>query len=363
MSNDQQGVIHAASEGGISGTHPATDPFQFLVAPSTSNEFNTARLRLIPIACWKIEDIRFAFDSSFVTPEIKTELKELAALRERHKQADLVTRSIQYPPLSIFGHADPSFEGNFEPGTATEIPGDHYNKALSGRRATVIYALLVSHMEPGKAVSLWSSVAHYENWGMNQRQTMQALTGLPGGATDAQLFRAYMQKLCPKELSLTPKDFLAQGADAAGKGDYQVCGRFNPLLLFSDEKEQRFKTAFQQHDQQGLEERDSGNAPNRRVMVLLFRPGSKIDPAKWPCPRATEDIAGCKKRFWSNGEKRRGTPLPNDDRKFEDTHDTFACRFYDRLLRGSPCGRVVLRCPWCAFLSHIPPFEQTAVVD
>jgi hypothetical protein len=328
MSNGQQGVIHSASEGGVSGRHPEAAPFQFLVAPSTSNEFNTARLRLIPVACWKVEDIRFAFDSSFVTPDIKRELQDLLALREAHKKADIVARTTQFPPLSVFGHADP-------------VGLDDYNKALSGRRATVIYALLISNTNPAKAVHLWKAVAAQENWGTNQRQTMQSVTGLPAGTPEAQLFQAYMQALCPKELSLTPKDFLAQGVDAGGKGDYQGCSSFNPVLIFSQQKEDEFEQAERDQDKSGLDARNAANAPNRRVMVLLFRVGSKVDPAKWPCPRATEGVGACIKRFWSDGQERRRKRLPDQDRKVKDTEDTFACRFYQRISRGSPCEQPI----------------------
>ena len=96
---------------------------------------NTARLRLIPIACWRVDDIRFAFDSSFIAPDsdatstndIRVELAHLADLVKAHPGC----------PLSVFGHADPT--GN-----------DDYNKALSGRRATAVYALLIANADPGK---------------------------------------------------------------------------------------------------------------------------------------------------------------------------------------------------------------------
>ena len=52
-------------------------------------------------------------------------------------------------------------------------------------------------------------------------------------ATRAALFRAYMDWICGRDFILDPaKDFLA-GSDPKGKGDYQGCGEFNPLLLFS----------------------------------------------------------------------------------------------------------------------------------
>jgi hypothetical protein len=130
---------------------------------------------------------------------------------------------------------------------------------------------------------------------------------------------------------LTKQNFLGQGADPKGKGDYQGCSEFNPILIFSQKKNSDFENS------NNHAARNDANAPNRRVLVLLFQKGSKIDTTKWPCPRATEGIAGCKKRFWSDGETRRSTRLPDTDRNFDDKKDTFACRFYQRLLTNSPC--------------------------
>ena len=171
---------------------------------------------------------------------------------------------------------------------------------------------------------------------------MRAITGLSPGGPDAVLFRAYLQKLCPPDLILDPQaDFLAHGADPGGKGDFQGCGEFNPALVFSQEKQAKFDKAKQQNDTDTLDDRNAQNALNRRVVVLMFRKGSRINPAKWPCPRVKEGVAGCKARFFSDGEQRRNTRLPDTDRKFDDTGDTFACRFYQRLLDESPCERVL----------------------
>src|ERR1700720_4572401 len=102
MADGKQGAIHGSSEGGVTGNHPTPDSFQFLVGPSTSEEFNTARLRLIPIACFRVDDVRFKSDSSFVLPEIQTEMKAFANLRKNDAR-------LNGAPISIFGHADPSF--------------------------------------------------------------------------------------------------------------------------------------------------------------------------------------------------------------------------------------------------------------
>src|SRR5581483_8041152 len=152
-----------------------------------------------------------------------------------------------------------------------------------------------------KSVSLWREIAQAENWGANERQTMRSPTGLADDTPDSDLFKAYLQKLCPKELQLSPEDFVAQGTDLGGKGDYQGCGEFNPVLIFSKNKSAEFENGSNKAA------RNLATAPNRRVVALLFRVGSKIDPAKWPCPRSREGTSACTKRFWSDGERRRST--------------------------------------------------------
>jgi Putative peptidoglycan binding domain len=317
------GALHDTTGGGVSGHHTESERLEFLVAPTTSTERNTVRLRLIPVACWRVDQIRFAFDSSFVTPDITEELKTLHGLREIHKRTD-ASGNVLFPPLSVFGHADP-------------IGSDDYNKALSGRRATVIYGLLIANKEPDKAVALWQHVARAENWGDGQSEIMEDKTGLPFGTPQSQLLKAYLRKLSPPDCSIGSHDFLGQGADSGGKGDYQGCSEFNPLLIFSQNEQKAFEKAQQNRDEELLNDRNILNQPNRRVLVLLFRAGSKVTSANWPCPRATEGGGGCHKRFWSDGEKRRSTRLPDSERKFDDTEDTFACRFFQRITSKSPC--------------------------
>ena len=151
-----------------------------------------------------------------------------------------------------------------------------------------------------------------------------------------------MNLLCGDLLLDKTKDFLARGQDAGGKGDLQGCSEFNPLLILSQDQQTAFDQAKQNKDDATLQQRNDLNAQNRRVMVLIFRKGSRVDPAKWPCPRVTEGVAACKKRFFSDGEKRRSTRLPDSDRKFDESHDTFACRFYQRLSSNSPCERILI---------------------
>lgn len=337
MADGKEGSIHAASDGGVSGKHPEPEPFEFLVGPTTTDQYNTARLRLIPVACWRVDDIRFAFDSSFVSADpspdnpndIRAELAHLAELVKEHPGA----------PLSVFGHADP-------------VGSDDYNKKLSGRRAMVIYGLLVAHGDTALGVQLWQQVATTEHWGKDQRQVMEQLTGSSSATPLNSLIQSYIQQLCPPELKLARKDFLAQGADPNGKGDYQGCSEFNPVLLFSKEDQDKYDQARQRHgpdDQPTIQAQNAANAPNRRVLVLLFRKGSKVDPNKWPCPSASDGVAGCKLRFWKadpDGEKRRTTHLSGEARKFENTKDTFACRFYQRITDKSPCAMLVGGCQY-----------------
>ncbi len=333
MGDDDEGVVHSGSEGGVSGSHPPADEVPLVVAPSTANESNALLLWKNPVACWKVEDIRFAFGSSFVTPDIAKEIRELFDLRARHRKTDLATGITRYPPLSVFGHADP---------VGPPADPDGFNKALSGRRAKVIYALLLSNTEPDFAFSLWQAVASdpNEQWGADQRRTMLTATGLPHGTPDRDLYKAYMKSLCPPNMNLHKQDFLGQGADPQGKGDYQGCSSFNPVVVFSQQKENKFAQAVQNNNQAGIAARNAANAPNRRVVILLFMVGSKVDPAKWRCPRALDPKTVCLSRFFADGQHRRTDHLPDTDRKFTTTKKTFACRFYQRISDCSLCESV-----------------------
>jgi hypothetical protein len=304
--------------------------------------------------------MRFEFDSSFVRPEAAHETLLLHKLLQDHPGA----------PLSVFGHADPVGE-------------DEYNKQLSGRRAAAIYGLLV------RDVGIWETLYSHpaDHWGVTSIQVMlravghdpgpadgiigdhtrqavrdfqrdQGLTvdGDPGPQTRAALMLKYMDAICVDEsgnpFRLDKNHFLARGQDSKGKGDYQGCGEFNPVLMFSSAENEAFKPK-EKHEQ-----RNAANEPNRRVVVLLFRPGSKVDPQRWPCPRAIDPTAACRKRFWSDANKRR--TFQAERRVFEKSHDTFACRFYERLTSNSPCEkmsrgrvRVLLDDPFLGSLAKI----------
>ena len=306
--------------GGIAASHPIAELFSILVAPTvTGKEKNKIRMELIPVACWKINDVRFLFGSSFVLPDSRSEFVELSDLRKKHPGA----------PLSVFGHADP-------------VSDDVFNKALSGHRAEAVYAVLTRNVSMWE--KLYTATGSAEGWGhpaiqlmvnalghatVKDFQTKEGLTpdGDPGPKTRAKLFPAYMDFLCPDKLDKS--EFLGGGLDPKGKGDYQGCSEFNPAMVFSKAEDTEFKKPANKP------ERDRENGVSRRVMALLFRPGSQVPVAKWPCPRTSEGVEACRQRFFSDGETRRSPQA--ERREFAKTKDTFACRFYHRLVVASPC--------------------------
>ena len=339
MAHPAETTTQADAEGGFAAEHPTHRLPILLVAPSTSpGEFNAIRFAHVPFACWSLGDVRFEFESSFIKPEVAEETPLLAQLLEKHTHAGV------RPAPCIFGHADP-------------VGDDDFNKELSGRRASAVYALLTRDADRWE--HLFSHPFAGDHWGQAAIHRMLAAVGPaaeadpaaesdPAGAVKAfqedhgltadgivgpktrkALFLAYMDAICvgaggaPFRLEKT--EFLAGGVDPGGKGDVQGCGEFNPALLLS------------KHDLQTLPKpkRDAENTPNRRVVTFLYRPGARVDAARWPCPRVGEGVAGCKKRLWSDGEARR---TPGEERReYKLTRDTFACRFYDRLAKRSPC--------------------------
>lgn len=341
MANESSGV-RGTSQGGLSGEHPQRKIQRVLVAPSSDGEYNTVKVALVPVACWRVDDIRFEFASSFIKPEATDEFQELDALRKDHP----------YAPLSIFGHADP-------------VGDDASNKTLSGRRAQAVYGMLVRNTDlwedlyknpcgqdkwdTDEIQIMLSSLGYYRGpiTGKQDPDTLDAIKafqreqgldddGDPGSQTRPKLYKAYMDHVCvdkkgePYQLA-HQEDFLARGADPGGRGDYQGCSEFNPCLLFSQEEEAEYQKS------PNREKRNAENAPNRRVMIFLFKPGSKIEPSRWPCPRAKEGIAGCKRWISQEGEARRSTRHPTERREIDKGDNTFGCIKYIRWAIDSPC--------------------------
>ena len=147
-------------------------------------EFNMVKAPLVVLNCWRVEDIRFAFDSSFVThsPEPSSDLtsdpaaKPFSDIRTELKVLAGLVRDNPGCPLAVFGRSDPV-------GPRVD-PGDD-NKALSGRRATAAYALLFANQELSKAVSL----------------------RLPENTSMSNLISSYPQKLYPQERALGSGSF------------------------------------------------------------------------------------------------------------------------------------------------------------
>jgi hypothetical protein len=351
MSTKAEG-LNLVSGGGVAASHPSQMALPVLVGPATADEHNTIRDGILAVACWRMDDVRFEFDSSFIRPEAKEEFTHFIKLKEVYKDS----------PVTIFGHADP-------------VGDDNYNKHLSGRRARAVYGLLTRNTDIWE--ELFKKPFQGDNWGTRSIQVMLAalghydgpingaldkktqdavksfqsspqgeglkVDGDPGKNTRPRLYKAYMDMLCARAdgtpFQLDPaQDFLARGADAGHlKGDIQACSEFNPVLLFSRAENEEFKKPSRK------KERDAINTPNRRVVAFFFRPGFEVSPDDWPCPAVplnpnvpdSKGIKTCKDRFWSDGEARRS--FKEERREYINTHDTFACRFYDRLARRSPC--------------------------
>jgi hypothetical protein len=333
-------VTDDVSDGGHSGDHPEMN-FHVAVAPTSSDgdAFNTIRPALMTVACWRLDDVRFEFDSSFLLPEAQAELRRLSSLRTEYPDS----------PMSIFGHADP-------------VGNDDFNKKLSGNRSRAIYAVLTRNTD------MWETLHNDHGWGLKSTQRILAFLNLydgpsdgvprasstaavmefqsrhekdglkqdgdPGPKTRKWLYADYMDAICrnvkDEPFRFDPAEFLGKGADPKGKAAYQGCSEFNPILLVSKEEDDIFQHAINKKGRDGV------NAPNRRVVMFFFRPGVDVDVNQWPCPRADEGTSDCRKRFWSDSNVR----LKLDDTKrrtYEATRDTFACRFYDRFARRSPC--------------------------
>ncbi len=334
--------LHHVSEGGLTAEVLRDPPQTVLVAPATKSEKNTLRLPLEPIGCWRLDDPRFHFDSSFITPAAR---EEFAALGQLHQL-------LPDAPISVFGHADP-------------VGNDEYNKRLSGRRAEAVYAVITRNAAMWEA--LYSQPHGEDHWRTREIQTILAALGYDTGPIDGiqgpittaairnfqkdhelladgiagpitrkQLFLSYMDHLCTGDdgatFSIRPTGFLGRGADPKGKADYQGCGEFNPVLLFSAAE----NTAFQAPSQR--EARNQENTPNRRIVVYFFRANVETPPKKWPCPRTNEGTALCKTRLYADSAQRRS--FQAERREWAQTHDTFACRFYQRLIMDSACERL-----------------------
>ena len=138
--------------GGRAASHANSTSLPVYAATSTGGEKTVIREELKTVACWRLDDVRFKFGSAFVRPESKTELEELKLVRDGNVGA----------PLSVFGHADP-------------VGDEEFNKTLSGWRAEAVYAVLVR--EPAR----WEKIYVNDGWGQSEIDVMLQATG--GGGT------------------------------------------------------------------------------------------------------------------------------------------------------------------------------------
>jgi len=316
--DDPEVVLAAGPEGQVSAHPPLPAASTAFVAPTLADQVNTIGLDIDPIACLSLNDILFEFDSSFVTADAVKIFRHLPALRARH-----TSLTGQPPLLSVFGHADP-------------VGDEPYNKTLSGRRARAVYGVLTGD------AAIWQDLLKHpfggDDWSSKPlRARMSTALGEAPGRSAAALIPDYLAFLNPDPV---PKsDFLGRGADPGGKADVQGCGEFNPLIILS-KPDAKTQTKAQ---------RDASNTPDRRVVVFLFNPLRPVNPALWPCPRATEGPAGCRKRFFPDAARRLAAteqrrehkvPQPGDDDPTV-AGDTFACRFYQRIAGPSPCEKLL----------------------
>jgi hypothetical protein len=364
--NEQAIFMDLAEDDGVIATHFDQIEFPKHVATSlnTDENHNTIKEFLLAIACVNVPKDHFEFDSSFVSPQAKGSFVKLSTL------FDALTAKRVFeptPPLAIFGHADP-------------VGDPAYNSILSARRARAIFAVLT------RQPKIWDDLAEHPHpkggdvWGTAAIETMIGRVGLPDGTSPAvaklspkqqaasikanpalrqALYRKYMDALCVRvvngvesQFELNPQEhFLARGAGDNGKGDLQGCGEFNPKLILSKKKDTEAKQS-----KIAKEKRDRENALNRRVLIFLFKPGSKVDPKKWPCPHVKQNDAAvevCKKRFWPDA-KDRVAQNQETDKTFREERKkprqetfggTWACRFYQGIAQFSPCEGVSRQWP------------------
>jgi hypothetical protein len=307
--------FQSAGKGIIAEDEPPRENLPLALAPSLATDQNSNRVRagLVTVAFVRLEDIHFAFGSSFLLP-FDFDAGPIKRLRKRHEGAQ----------MAVFGHADP-------------VGTKAFNKVLSGRRALCVYALLV------RRVDLWEDLYRdhdsngKDDWGAQSIQLMLQRLGHQPGRTDGtidqptqlalrefqqqnalppsgfnaanrvdsatfqKLARAYMDTICfdrsgqrfpteppapgttpaprpPEPFILQKTDFLAEGKGKDLKGDVMGCGEFNPIILFSQNEEEEFS---REENHGG---RNRQNQPNRRVIILLYRPDTRGRPRPMALP-------------------------------------------------------------------------------
>ena len=237
--NDETNTQPTDENGGMCADIDTLADVPYAVAPSVEKRINTIRLAFLPTVCWRIDDDRFDFDSSFILPTSTREFAMLADKRPPGPPAEPGTgpyvhvvqsgewldgiaksygfeswRDLYYADENAAyrtSHPDPNV---LYPGDEIVIPGrtggdtsepqedpnglrltvfghadptgrDDYNQVLAGRRAKAVYALLV------RDVDMWDElyrVSHGgDEWTLRHIQIMLVKCGYDAGDPDGVL--------------------------------------------------------------------------------------------------------------------------------------------------------------------------------
>jgi len=278
-----------APEDAPRGTLKIPEPFRAEALPTDQAHTFYVRRKGCPkqfIACSGLATSSFDFDSSFLRPDAKADLRAVQEMAEAYPDSRLF----------VFGHTD-------------AVSDDLYNKKLSERRAWCVYSFLTKDplvwetlysLNPNKwgipVIQVILAHLGYDpgpvdgDLGPRMRAAMRRFLGLPEGAwvqNDAafrvQLFEAYMTG--PDDASVPADRFCADG--------FMGCGEFNLA-----------------------EATDNRSPKNRRVTVFAFH---KDRLPNFPC--AFADVKPCWTRFSGTGTR---------------YNPGFSCSFYDTI--AEPCS-------------------------
>ena len=92
MAAEEPQLSPGPSVGGITALHPDIGKPRVLVGPATEQQTNVLRPPIIPFACWKVDHMRFAFDSSLPQPEMRKEIANLRVQWIEETKAKLTSR-------------------------------------------------------------------------------------------------------------------------------------------------------------------------------------------------------------------------------------------------------------------------------
>lgn len=293
------------------------------VAPATAEQSNTLRPPLRAIAGFRLDDLRFNYGGSFLVSHAAEELSALRRLLDEHPGAR----------IAVFGHDDRS-------------RGAAGAWDLAGRRALSLLGVLLDRVDLWR--ELWTRPLGQDDW-KRERAMLSMVDALsvargedavpprPAGMRDDAWFdalvRPYFELLrtCPEtgmKLPVLGPDRLLFAPSRSLKGLAHSCSDLNPLRVLPDgalagelDAPARLHTT----------------SVNRRVHVYLFPSWMVLDLDRWPCPAVGGTRDACLHRLFRDEEARRAAGTTQ--RRHAQGDDTFGCRFYERITRGSPVER------------------------